>query len=120
MKTSSAYSANIFGDILKDILLFPVWWYSVGLFRLIIRLRDFIIDREKSLALFVWIKNIFVPMYAQRDIPGVLISIFIRIVQIIFRSIITIFWLLVILIIFWIWVIAPIFIVYQIIWQLFL
>lgn len=120
MRTSSAYLANIFGDILKDVLLFPLWWYSVGLLRMTIKLKDFIADREKSLALFIWIKNVFIPMYGQRDWQGILISLFIRFVQIIFRSIIMIFWLAVALGLFWLWVIAPIFIIYQIIWQIFL
>jgi len=120
MRTSSAYSANIFGDILKDVLFFPLWWYSVGLLRMTIKLKNFIADREKTLALFVWIKNIFIPMYGQRDWQGILISLFIRFIQIIFRSIIMIFWLIVALALFWLWIIAPIFIIYQIIWQLFL
>ncbi len=118
--TSSAYSFDIFTEITKNIFLFPLWWYSIGLVRLLRRLTIFISNREKSLALFVWIKNIFVPMYGQRDFQGIIISIVIRIFQIIFRTIVMTIYLFFALIIFWLWIVTPIFIVYQIIWQLFL
>lgn len=120
MKTSNIYSSNLLIDILKEIFLFPFWWYSIGLIKFIISLRNFIVNREKGLALFVWIKNIFVPMYGQRDFQGIIISIFIRTLQIIIRSIIMFFWLIVVIALFWVWLLAPIFIIYQIIWQLFL
>ena len=68
MKTSNIYSQNLLLDILKEIFFFPFWWYSIGLIKFIISLKDFISNREKGLALSIWIKNIFVPMYGQRDI----------------------------------------------------
>lgn len=118
--TSSAYSFDIFTEIAKNIFFAPLWWYSVGLIRLTRRLSIFISNREKSLALFVWIKNIFTPMYGQRDFQGIIISVFIRIFQIIFRLIVITLYLSVVIAIFWLWALAPIFIIYQIIWQIFL
>ena len=117
-KSSNITLSRIILGVITDVLFFPFWWYSFGLLNVIRRLAKFVADREKSLALFVWLKNIFVPMYGQRDWQGFLISFFIRLVQIIFRSIILIFWLIVALAAFWLWVALPLFVAYMIIWQL--
>lgn len=105
--------------IFKDVLFFPFWWYSFGLFKTLIWLKNFISDKQKSLGLGVWVKNIFVPMYGQRDWQGMLISFFVRLVQIIGRSIAMIFWLIISFVIFWSWLLLPAAIIYGIIWQLF-
>jgi hypothetical protein len=118
IKTSNLTLIGIFTDILIDIVFFPFWWYSLGLVKIVKKLINFIADKEKSLALSVWIKNIFTPMYGQRDIQGFLISFFIRLVQIIFRSLILIFWTIIALVIFWLWIIFPALVIYQIIRQL--
>jgi hypothetical protein len=109
---------GIFTDIIADIFFFPIWWYSFGLIKTVKNLAGFVADKEKSLALFVWVKNIFVPMYGQRDIQGMVISFFVRLVQIIVRVVILAFWIIVALVGFWIWVALPILIIYMIIWQL--
>jgi len=116
-KSSSATFTRIFVDIAIDILFFPFWWYSFGSIKVAKRLAIFVAEKEKSLALFVWVKNIFVPMYGQRDWQGATISFFVRLVQIIFRTIFLIFWIAIALAAFWLWVIAPILIVYMIILQ---
>lgn len=117
-KNQNLTLTSVIGDVIKDILFFPFWWYSFGFFKMLVWLKTFISDKQTSLGLGVWIKNIFVPMYGQRDIQGVIISIFIRIFQIIGRSIVMIFWLLIALVAFWIWLLLPATIVYGIVWQL--
>jgi hypothetical protein len=117
-KSSNITLGGIFFSILIDIIFFPFWWYSIGLVKTIKSLAGFIADREKSLGLLVWMKNIFVPMYGQRDIQGAIISFFVRLVQIIFRGIIMLFWIAIALILFWLWVLAPILIIYMVVWQL--
>ncbi|HTX87274.1 MAG TPA: hypothetical protein VMC41_04400 [Candidatus Nanoarchaeia archaeon] len=117
-KSSTITLSGIFTDLGKDIIFFPFWWYSIGLAKTVKNLAGFVADKEKSLALFIWIKNIFVPMYGQRDIQGAIISFFIRLVQIIFRGIILLFWIIVALAAFWIWFLAPILIIYMIVWQI--
>lgn len=111
------FTAKVLGEIGRDILYFPIWWYSRGLIFIITSLVEFLKNREKSLALFVWIKNIFKPMYAQTDWQGILISIFMRVVEIIARSIIMLFWLIVALATLALWIIFPLFALYEIIWQ---
>lgn len=114
------YSTKILLEIVRDILYFPVWWYSRGLVNLVKFLFSFLVNKQKSMALLVWIKNIFKPMYGQSDWQGKVISFFVRLIQIFVRSLIMILWLVFVLAIFCIWVILPVLVVYEIIFQLFL
>jgi len=117
---SVMYSIKILGEIARDFLFFPLWWYSRGLVMIITKTWEFVQNRQRSLALIVWVKNIFKPMYGQYDWQGLLISFFIRSMQIIFRSLIMFFWILVSLAFLVIWAILPFFVFYQIIFQLFI
>jgi len=114
------YSAKILTELVWDILYFPLWWYSRGLVKLFFSLGDFLANRQKSLALLVWVKNIFRPMYGQYDWQGMLISFLVRLVQIIIRSILMLFWLIVVGLIFIFWLVLPLLVIYEIIFQLFL
>ena len=112
------YSLKILGEITRDIIMFPFWWYSRGFFQVLKGLINFLKYREKGLALRVWVKNFWKPMYGQHDWQGRLISIFMRLVQIIFRSIVMVFWLIVASLLLVAWVIIPPIIVYEIFFQL--
>lgn len=112
-------------DVLKiilgfiwDIIYFPFWWYSSGLWVVLKWTGNFLNRRLSSVGLLVWVSNLFTPMYGQRDIAGKLISFFMRCIQIIFRSIVMIFWLFIALAIIIIWLVLPFFILYQLIIQL--
>lgn len=110
-------SFKILGELGRDLLYFPVWWYSMGLWETIKRLLNFVYNRQKALALLVWIKNIHRPMYGQYDWQGRLISFAVRFVQIIARSIILLFWTLIALAVLLVWLALPPFIIFQIIIQ---
>jgi len=112
------YSLKIVAEIIRDIFYFPLWWYGRGFFNFTLKVIGFVKNQEKSLALFVWIKNIFKPMYGQSDWQGILVSIFMRIIQIIFRSIVMLVVLLIALIMILIWLILPFLTIYEIIFQL--
>jgi hypothetical protein len=112
------YGMKITGEIVRDMLYFPFWWYSAGLLQTVKGLISFLNNRQKSLAFFVWLKNIFVPMYGQYDWQGRLISVFIRIVQIIFRGFLMIMWCGFALALLFFWLAFPLFVAYQIIYQL--
>ena len=112
------YSVRILAEIGRDILMFPVWWYGRGLLRLIQNLIQFLKNRQKSLALVVWIKNLFRPMYGQKDWQGKLISFFMRLAQIFFRSIIMLFYFFIAILVLIFWLVLPVFIIYEIIFQL--
>jgi len=111
------YSLQILAELIWDILYFPVWWYGRGLVSLIMGMINFLVDKQKALALLVWIKNIFRPMYGQYDWQGMLISFFMRSVQIIFRSIVMLFWFIFSLAVIIFWILFPVLVVYEIIFQ---
>lgn len=112
------YSIKITSELFWDIVKFPLWWYSRGLLKMVLRMRGFLRDKERSLAFFVWLKNIFRPMYGQNDIAGFLISFLVRSVQVVFRGVILSFWLLISLSMVLIWIALPFFVIYQLILQL--
>jgi hypothetical protein len=112
------YSLKIILEIIKDIFYFPLWWYGRGFFIFLLSIFNFVKNQEKSLALLVWMKNIFKPMYGQTDWQGILVSIFIRIIQIIFRSIVMLVVILIALFLIIAWLLLPILTIYEIIFQL--
>jgi len=111
------YSGKIITELIIDILYFPLWWYSRGLLKLLIWLKKFLSNKQKFLALLVWIKNIHRPMYGQYDWQGMLISFFMRLFQIFIRSLIMLFWCVFVLIVLFFWLILPPLVIYEIIFQ---
>lgn len=112
------YAGKIAADIIGSILYFPLWWYSRGFLQFTGGVVGFLSDRQRGLALWVWIKNIHKPMYGQTDWQGRLISLFMRIVQIILRSIAMFFWCIIAAILVLAWILVPLFIFYHILFQL--
>ncbi len=78
----------IFSLLIKHILYWPLWWYSSGFLLVLKKTGNLIFTSWKSLALDVWLKNIFRPMYGQYDIASRIISFFMRLFQIIGRLLI--------------------------------
>ncbi|MFA6106889.1 MAG: hypothetical protein WC745_04435 [Patescibacteria group bacterium] len=101
-----------------DILYFPVWWYTRGAMMVLARLGKMIAGEEKSLALMVWIKNIFRPMYGVRGWDGYLISFLVRFFQIIVRSIALLIWIAIALALFILWLSLPLIAIGQVFYQL--
>jgi hypothetical protein len=112
------YGGQLILQIIGEILYFPFWWYSVGLARLVRNLFNFGRGQETSLGLTVWIKNIFVPMYGQRDIASRIISFVMRLVQIILRGTALLFWILLLLLILAVWLLLPPFLFMALTWQI--
>ena len=112
------YGAQIISEIIWDILYFPIWWYTRGILFIIMALRDFLIQKEKTLGILVWIKNINRPLYERYDWLGQLASFLVRIVQIIGKSLVWLVWLIITFIIFYLWIVLPIFAIYEIIFQI--
>lgn len=112
------YTGKIIFQIIGEILYFPIWWYSVGFVRAIKNVFRFLRAREASLGFSIWLKNIFVPMYGQRDIASRIISFVMRLVQIIFRGIALLFWLILILAALVVWLAFPILLFLGLVFQL--
>jgi len=107
----------VFGDVLGGILNAPVFWYTRGAADAFKYCIGLIVRRWKTLALGVWIVNIFVPMYAQHDIAGTLISFFMRVIQIIARGIVMILWTALVIIIYLAYLAGPVLIALELIRQ---
>lgn len=118
LNTPMVDAGKIIAQFLLDVLYFPIWWYSRGIFKVVSWSGRFISARQKGLALGVWVKNIFTPMYGQHDWAGMLISFITRLLQIIVRSVVMLFWLLICFIVIVCWLAAPLYIAYQLIFQL--
>jgi hypothetical protein len=112
------YGSQIIIKILAEIIYFPVWWYSVGFIGTIKRAWHFWRQREKMLGFTIWLKNIFVPMYGQYDWAGRIISFFVRFIQVIFRGLALLFWLVLILLLILIWLSLPLFLFIALLFQL--
>jgi hypothetical protein len=112
------YSGRIIAQILGKILYFPVWWYTVGLVRFAKGAGRLFSNQEKSLGLLVWAKNIFVPMYGQRDWAGRLISFLVRSVQIIARGFVMALWFLLICLALLAWLAIPLLLIIALGFQL--
>jgi len=107
-------------DLVLDILYFPLWWYGRGFLKTLFFCGRKIKDASGRLGLGVWVKNLFKPMYGQRDIAGKIISFIMRLVQIFFRGLSLLIFILLIFLLILAWLILPIVIIYQIIGQLFI
>lgn len=105
-------------DLVGDILYFPLWWYTVGVKKMVLKSWNLIKDGQEFLGLRVWVINIFQPMFGQYDLVGRLISFVMRLIQIIFRGIFLIIWIMVVIGLFLLWLVGPLIIFYQIGYQL--
>ena len=101
-----------------NILFFPLWWYSSGFAMFVRKIIYFWRSEQKTLGFYVWLKNLFVPMYGQNDFSGRAISFFIRLVQIIFRGLILLFWVLAGLALMLFWLALPLLLIMAIAFQL--
>ncbi len=104
----------VFKDILLDILRFPIWWYTAG----VKRAWKFFIRQSKvglqAVALKIWFKNLFRPMFGDYSRSGRLISFFVRLVEIFFRTIVFLIWIIVSFILFILWLALPPFVIFMI------
>ena len=115
-----AFSLKVVTELIGDVVFFPLWWYTKGLLDMLKGQLHFLQNRQKGLALGVWVKNIFKPMFGQNDWQGLLISVVMRTFQIIVRSIVMVFWIIISLFIILFWILFPVLIFYQIIFQIFI
>lgn len=104
-------------DLLGEFIYLPVWWYTAGLKITFLRCTGSIKDLSDRMGLMVWIKNILVPLFGQYDWQGRIISFFMRVFQIIFRSIFVGIWSVMALAFFLVWLILPVLIVSQILYH---
>lgn len=105
---------TVFLDVIADFFYFPIWWYTRGLGKQMQGSVGSLRARKDALALDIWMKNILTPMYGQYDIVGRLISFFMRLAQIIGRTVALFVWGLLLVIWLLIWLLIPLGMVYLI------
>jgi hypothetical protein len=111
---SKKISIFIAKDIIGDFLYWPIWWYTVGAFKLLIICVNELKNQVATLGLTIWIGNLFTPMFGQYDFEGRIISFFIRLIQIILRSIVLLLWVAIMGLIFLTWLVTPVLVLYKI------
>jgi hypothetical protein len=94
-------------EAIFDFFYFPIWWYSFGLFKAGNWCLGMLKDGNDQLAPGIWFRNIFVPMFGQYDWQGRIISFFMRLIQIIFRGISLVVWLVVCITMFVFYLLIP-------------
>lgn len=102
-------------DFVFHLVYFPVWWYSAGLVHTGRGCLHLIQTANYTLAPGLWLRNIFVPIYGADDWQGRIISFFLRLANVIVRSIALALWALFVLFLFALWLLLPIFFAYMII-----
>ncbi len=97
-----------FVDIALDFFVWPIWWYTVGVKNSLFFCGRQIREVWLVLALDIWLKNLFTPMYDDRSIFGRAISLVMRIVVLIWRMAWMVLWMAIILALLAAWLLAPI------------
>lgn len=110
--------SSIIKSLLKA-LYFPLWWYSRGLGNFSRGVIFWLRNQSQSIGAGVWLRNIFVPMYGQRDLAGRVISFVIRLVQIVFRGLATIIVFFLSLAAIAAWILLPVALLAAMSWQLY-
>lgn len=100
-------------DLVGSVLYFPVWWYTGGMVRAVRFCGGVVAGAARTLGFSVWLKNLFVPMFGQRDIASRLISFFMRLVTIAFYSVLLLLLAVVMFAVFLLWLVAPLFVIFE-------
>lgn len=102
-------------DVILDILYFPVWWYSKGLKNVLLWAGRRIRIANINLSLRLWLTSLFKPMFGERSRSGRIISFFMRLMVLVWRSFLILMVILSASLVIVIWIVLPVFIVYQIV-----
>ena len=108
-----------FIDFATSLVKWPLWWYSSGLVLIGGKLFGSVKSLAKTVALGVWMRNIFTPMFGQNDWQSRIISFFMRIFQIIFKLIKLFFWSILMIGLYILYLVLPIFAVFGLAFQVF-
>ena len=91
-----------------DILYFPLWWYTRGFTRTIKFALRSVADAERQIALGIWLKAMFKPMFQDYTWEGRMVSFFMRIMLLIFKIVMFGAWVIGAILIIIAWTAIPI------------
>ncbi len=100
-------------DIFGEFVIAPVWWYSRGLLKVGHWSGKKIAEHEEKLGLKLWARSLWLPMYAQTDWQGRLISFFMRVIFLFIKSIFMVWWLMWYAWLVIVWLGLPVLVVWQ-------
>jgi len=118
VKSVFLYAPKIIFDLFFDMLYFIPWWYSRGLMDVGRRAAYFLRDKERELAIIVWLRNLLKPLYDDYRWQKRLQSVIMRLGQIIFRTSILLFWTTILGAGMILYVLLPVLVIWQIIYQI--
>jgi hypothetical protein len=119
MARAAGVGKLIAGDIVGGIVTAPVFWYTRGLTDAARTCVRMVRSRWATLGVGVWVRNLFVPMFGQQDLTGKLISFFMRVIQIIWRTIAMALWVVIVATLFLLYLLGPVYVIIQFFSQLF-
>ncbi len=105
-------------EFFLDLIYFPLWWYTGGILYILKTCGDLIKAGNQMLGPGLWLRNLFVPMFGQRDFQGRAVSVLIRFGNFVFRSIGLIMWLMIVFVLLLLWVMVPLLVGYMFILSL--
>ncbi len=77
----------LFLDLVAEILYFPLWWYSTGLKSILLNFFANLREAQRNLGLGLLFRNMFQPMFGQSDREGRIISFFMRLLIVAYKSV---------------------------------
>ncbi|HSR88895.1 MAG TPA: hypothetical protein VLK22_00655 [Candidatus Udaeobacter sp.] len=95
-------------ETVLDVIYFPIWWYTKGAAHALRWCFNLLKTGNENLAPGLWLANLFVPMFGQFDIQGRIVSFFMRLVQILARTVALAVWLTLCLVLFLVWLALPV------------
>ena len=98
-------------EFIWHVVFFPVWWYSLGARQVGLGCWHLLQAGSMRLAPGLWLRNLLVPMYGQTDWQGRLMSVFMRISNVIIRGAALLAWLAIVILLWLAWIAFPIFVV---------
>jgi hypothetical protein len=105
-------------DLVGSIFYFPIWWYSKGLVNAARYCSGKVRDAARQFGIFIWIKNLFRPMFGQHDVTSRIISFFMRLAVIAYYSVALVLLSVIMTVVFLLWLVLPIIIGSQFFGQL--
>ncbi|MCX6800243.1 MAG: hypothetical protein NT091_03810 [Candidatus Falkowbacteria bacterium] len=106
------------GNFIVEIIYFPIWWYTFGVWETANKIFNFLKEQEKSMAFVLWIKNIGKPMYGEYNAKGIIISSIVRIFQILSTGSILFILSLISISLVILWLVLPYLVITNIIFQI--
>ena len=100
-------------EFFLDFLYFPIWWFTAGAVRAAGWCWNLFLEGNFILAPGLWFKNLLVPMFGQNDLQGRLVSLFMRLLNVIFRFFCLLIWLIITFLIFLLWFAVPLVLVFM-------